>query len=199
MKTIEYVRKYNLSQSNKFDHSEFVSDLTIDFLTLLEVGNATNNLKGFNNAANAIRMKFDAINNKTVGCIPETLWNYFYATVVAQFREKLFPKEMDKIRQQKAAKKRAYEQRLKWEEEQSHMFNDWFFASAMSAFFKARLPEQSFAMLGLTAHATEDDVKAAYRSLCLKCHPDKGGSTEKFTEITEAKNKCLAYIINQKP
>ena len=91
MKTKEYVNKYKLNESDKFNHSEFVSDLTIDFLTLLEVGKAQYNLKGFDNAVRAIKMKFDAINNKTVGCIHEKLWNYFFATVIVKIREELFP------------------------------------------------------------------------------------------------------------
>jgi molecular chaperone DnaJ len=34
--------------------------------------------------------------------------------------------------------------------------------------------------------ATNDDVKKAFRKLAQKYHPDKGGSEEKFKEITEA-------------
>lgn len=64
MKTKEYVTKYNLSQSDKFNHNEFVSDLANDLLTALEVGKGKENIKGFNNAVNAIKMKFDAIKDR---------------------------------------------------------------------------------------------------------------------------------------
>jgi len=48
MNTKEYVKKYNLNvPNNKFNHDEFVSDLTNDFITLLEVGNSTKNFKGY--------------------------------------------------------------------------------------------------------------------------------------------------------
>jgi molecular chaperone DnaJ len=41
-------------------------------------------------------------------------------------------------------------------------------------------------VLGVDKKATEDDIKKAFRKLAHKHHPDKGGSDEKFKEITEA-------------
>ena len=41
-------------------------------------------------------------------------------------------------------------------------------------------------VLGVDSKATEDDIKKAFRKLAHKHHPDKGGSDEKFKEITEA-------------
>jgi len=40
--------------------------------------------------------------------------------------------------------------------------------------------------LGVDKKATQDDIKKAFRKLAHKHHPDKGGSDEKFKEITEA-------------
>jgi hypothetical protein len=40
--------------------------------------------------------------------------------------------------------------------------------------------------LGLTADATPDDVEYAYRRLCLKHHPDRGGSAEEFKRVQAA-------------
>lgn len=40
--------------------------------------------------------------------------------------------------------------------------------------------------LGVDKKATQDDIKKAFRTLAHKHHPDKGGSDEKFKEITEA-------------
>ena len=197
MKTKEYVLKYNLSKHDKFNHSEFVSDLTIDFLSLLEIGRANENIKGFNNAVNAIRMKFDAINNKTVGCIPEKLWNYFFATVVVKFREKLFPIQMQKQREEKAEKKRIYEERKKWEQQEFGYFDNMFFYSILADLFKIQVPVKSFETLELQKDATIEDVTKRYRRLSMLHHPDKGGNKDKFIQITNAKNKCLAYLSKQ--
>lgn len=41
-------------------------------------------------------------------------------------------------------------------------------------------------VLGVDKKASEDDIKKAFRKLAHKHHPDKGGSDEKFKEITEA-------------
>ncbi|MHB8913498.1 MAG: molecular chaperone DnaJ [Minisyncoccota bacterium] len=41
-------------------------------------------------------------------------------------------------------------------------------------------------VLGVDKKATQDDIKKAFRKLAHKHHPDKGGSDDKFKEITEA-------------
>jgi molecular chaperone DnaJ len=41
-------------------------------------------------------------------------------------------------------------------------------------------------VLGVDKKATQDDIKKAFRKLAHKHHPDKGGTDEKFKEITEA-------------
>lgn len=46
----------------------------------------------------------------------------------------------------------------------------------------------------LTESTTEKEVKSAYKKLAMRHHPDKGGKQAKFVEVTEAKNKCLAWI-----
>lgn len=40
--------------------------------------------------------------------------------------------------------------------------------------------------LGLTASATADEIKRAYRKLAMKNHPDKGGDPEAFKAVQEA-------------
>lgn len=47
-------------------------------------------------------------------------------------------------------------------------------------------------VLGISINSTKTEIKAFYRKLVLKHHPDKGGSPEKFREITEA----YEYLIN---
>jgi hypothetical protein len=73
MKPLDYVKKYNLDKGDKFNHNSFVADLAIDFQTLLQVGKGDQNIKGFENAVRAIRMKWDGINNKTLGNLPDKL------------------------------------------------------------------------------------------------------------------------------
>lgn len=46
--------------------------------------------------------------------------------------------------------------------------------------------EEALSILGLTAQATSEHVKAAYRTLARKTHPDKGGSTEAFLKVKQA-------------
>ena len=194
MKTKEYVKKYKLDESDKFNHSEFVSDLTIDFLTLLEVGKAQENIKGFDNAVRAIRMKFDAVNNKTVGCIPEKLWKYFFATVIAKIREELFPELMKRRADEASERKRIYEERKKWRDQENDFWERAFFHDLLANMFKSIIPEDSFQLLGLAVKSTVNEVKASFRNLVMIHHPDKGGDKNKFSGIVEAKNKCLAYL-----
>ena len=40
--------------------------------------------------------------------------------------------------------------------------------------------------LGVSQHASLKEIKSAYYSKSLQCHPDKGGSTEEFQLIKEA-------------
>jgi DnaJ-class molecular chaperone len=41
-------------------------------------------------------------------------------------------------------------------------------------------------VLGINKSASEEDIKKAYRKLCLTCHPDKGGNQEEFVKIQQA-------------
>jgi hypothetical protein len=190
MKPLEYVKKYNLDQGVNFSHNEFISDLTMDFITLLEVGNARSNIKGYNNAVNAIRMKWDGIDKKTAGQLPEKLWNYFFASVIAKLREELFPEEMQRQRQEKEDWKKRKTDWERMEREQ----DSWIFGFFLHSLFSKQKPISSFQTLGLESDATLDDVKVSYRKLSMLHHPDKGGNRDKFIEITEAKNKCLAFL-----
>ena len=41
-------------------------------------------------------------------------------------------------------------------------------------------------VLGITTMDSYDTIKAKYRQLCKKYHPDLGGDAEKFKEVVEA-------------
>lgn len=203
MKPKDYIDKYQLSISgnvDKFNHKEFISDLTLDFMTLLEVGRATENIKGYENAVNAIRMKWNGINNKIIGQLPNKLWNYFYATVIAKMREQLFPTimaERQKEKEEREQRKKEYNEFWKREFNPYYDFFSFFnFSSLLSLLIQTSIPTSSFIVLGLKDSASIEDVKNRFRELSMKYHPDKGGNQDDFIKIVEAKNKCLAYLTN---
>ena len=43
-----------------------------------------------------------------------------------------------------------------------------------------------FAVLGVPAHASEEEIKRAYRKRALETHPDRGGSDEAFRSVQAA-------------
>lgn len=193
MKTKQYLEKYGLSSTNKFDHGEFVKDLSSELLGLLELNKALDNIKGFDNAVRCVRMKFDAISNKTVGGgLPEPLWSYFYATVIVKLREEMCPKEMAARKAAAQARKEAYERKKSFYD---GFFDDLWSRQFLAAIFASKsAPEQEYAILGLTTAATSEEIMSAYRKLILTAHPDRGGSQDEFIKITEAKNVCLAWV-----
>ena len=197
MTTKEYVLKYKLDKSDKFNHSLFVQDMANDFIALLELNKANDNIKGFDNAVRAIRMKFDAINNKTLGCIPESLWKFFFATVIVKLREQMCPRDMETRRRMQAEKKEQYEREKAWRAEEQNMYNSFFefnFFAFLFAASRIQKPIECFVTLELPESADADEVKSAYKKLSFIHHPDKGGKQEDFIRITECKNKCLAWL-----
>lgn len=48
------------------------------------------------------------------------------------------------------------------------------------------MPDGLYKVLGVSNDASPADIKKAYHKLALKHHPDKGGSHDKFKEISEA-------------
>lgn len=201
MKTKEYLDKYNLHKGwNTKIQNEFISDMTSEFEAQLMLNKAEDNIRGFDNALRCIRMKWDSISNKIPYGIPDKLWNYFFATVIAPLREQMCPKEMQRRREIREEKQRRYEERKKWERDfveemyQAYM-NSWknYYKNLLAHIVLASMPIDSFAYLGLAVDATVDDIQKRFRELALKAHPDRGGSQEKFIELTNHRNKCLKW------
>ena len=95
MKPLAYIKKYKLTETNKFNHADFVKDLEKDFLESIDYSNKQNwSFIKFRHCVKEIKQKFDSISNKTfeVG-IPETLWKYFYAKVICEKRDEMFGKK----------------------------------------------------------------------------------------------------------
>jgi len=58
-----------------------------------------------------------------------------------------------------------------------------------------------YKILGITRHATESEIKKAYRKMARKWHPDKNNGSEDETKVAEAKFKEIsaAYAILSDP
>lgn len=99
MKPIHYVKKYDLKTNDEFSHQEFISDSTLDFMSIIEWYKETSSwdYKHFIQCVDEMRKKWDAIDNKTLGKLPEKLWSYFYRQVIVNARSGLFP-EYDRRR-----------------------------------------------------------------------------------------------------
>lgn len=197
MKTKEYLDKYNLHKGwNTKIQNEFISDMTSELEAQLMLNKAEDNIRGFDNALRCIRMKWDSISKKIPYGITDKLWNYFFATVVAPLREQMCPREMQRRHEIYEEKQRRYEERKKIEYDffeemyQAHM-NYW--KNLLAHIVIASMPMDSFEYLGLTIDATPDDIQKKFRELALKAHPDRGGSQEKFIELTNHRNRCLKW------
>jgi hypothetical protein len=91
MKTREYVKKYELDKDDVFSHEEFMKDLTYDFKVMLSSADIGNDYGRFKRLIDDTKKKWDNIDKKTVGQLPEKLWGYFYASVVIVARDSIFP------------------------------------------------------------------------------------------------------------
>lgn len=119
MKPLDFIKKYNLGNgwvTKKQD--KFLEDITKEFKSALEYFKVNlpgtseynrdgENVKGFQNAVDQIKQKWTGISNKVKFGLPDSLWNYFYATVVSPLRDEYLPKEMER----RAEKQRRWEER----------------------------------------------------------------------------------------
>lgn len=63
---------------------------------------------------------------------------------------------------------------------------------AFTGFVALPAPEQWFTVLGVSAHATRDQIEEAFRALAMKHHPDRpGGSDTEMSRINTARDEGL--------
>lgn len=89
MKPREFLKKYNL-EGKKWDPKKqdaFISDMKIEFDKFAQEFNAEYSKAGLINAVNHVRTKWNAISNKVSYGLPDGLWSFFYATVIAPVKE----------------------------------------------------------------------------------------------------------------
>jgi hypothetical protein len=69
-------------------------------------------------------------------------------------------------------------------------------------FFRAKRPaapaetmsvEQAARILGISADASEDDIRAAWHKLMQQCHPDKGGNDYLAQQLNQAKETLIQH------
>jgi len=49
------------------------------------------------------------------------------------------------------------------------------------------MPQDPYKTLGVPQNASQEQIRSAYRKEALNAHPDKGGDTQKWTEIRDGK------------
>lgn len=63
---------------------------------------------------------------------------------------------------------------------------------AFTGFAALPAPEQPWQVLGVSSHATPDEIEAAYKRLAMEHHPDRGGDSDKMARINAARDALTA-------
>jgi hypothetical protein len=92
-------------------------------------------------------------------------------------------------RRLEAEDRRAQEERVERQKEQARLLEESL--RRLLAEREARSPESAYAVLGLTPPVTAAQVKAAYRSKSLECHPDHGGSAADMARVNDAYERLM--------
>lgn len=201
MKPNEYINKYDLkNRASYLDRNEFVTDLASDFVSMLQYHQASGNWNyaKFQVCVTDIRAKFDSVWRKSNHPgITEKFWGYFFATVVVKYRDSMFGDFLRQRKEQYEEKKREQREYRRWVSGEA--FFDDFYEQLLRGLLgdrQRRAPVESFVALGIPETSTLEEIKKAYRGLALRYHPDQGGDANKFRQIVEAKNRCVAYAAN---
>lgn len=209
MKPKEIIKKFEIQGGwDKSLQDEFLACLTSEFLVFIEYYRAENNIKGFNNAIDIVRMKWDAISNKIRYGLPEELWSYFYATTINSIKAEVCPIEVARLKrikeerleqqrqedeQQKIWAKEQEERRKEWEQSYNKYQQDAYERISLMYLMLLAIPTDSFNFMSLPTCANELEIKRKYKEMALKMHPYRGGSQENFTKLIDAKNRCLKW------
>jgi len=62
---------------------------------------------------------------------------------------------------------------------------------AFAGFKSLPAPEQPWQVLGLSSHATKEEVDRAYKRLAFENHPDRGGDEQQMMRINRARDALL--------
>jgi hypothetical protein len=93
MKTTHFVRKYNLNLNSNFDHKKFSTDFGNEFIARIELAKHYSNwsLIKFFGVVDEMEARWDNINNKTVGNLPDKLWYWMYYNIMLPQKDVEFP------------------------------------------------------------------------------------------------------------
>jgi len=210
LKPREYINKYDLDSSSRFNRDEFISDIETDYLVFLDpllqlFGKDPRKctVPKFETVTTTIRAKWDGIFNKSIldKDTSDKFWRYFYATVIVKYRDKMFPNfKEDQVKKKKEDKRKWKQFRGPFAYDHSgfaDQYSNFFGFSSFDEYMKNFLDnigslggktEECYKILGITKdNPTDDDIKSQYRAMVKKHHPDAGGDPEEFRRITAAK------------
>lgn len=208
MKPKEFVKEFTLTD-NKPLKTVFWDRFKIEFMTVLDHEQGLESLSRFEHAVDIMKDKWRGIKLKSGNVnVNEKAWGFFFASVVAPMREELFPNEVQRMKEEAAARK---EQKQRYRSKRSGDFLENAFKHIMEERIKRfeelrkKLQETmavsvvlttSKKVLGIPAGTTIDkeNVKTAYRKLALSAHPDAGGSAALFRTLTNARDYLLKYL-----
>jgi hypothetical protein len=99
--------------------------------------------------------------------------------------------DQEELRRESRAKRRAAQERMN--EEYARFFGDQGWYQDNRKPFDERQHRETL-NLPVDGKLEPSQIKAAFRKLAQKAHPDAGGTDEQFIRITEARNALLEYI-----
>lgn len=206
MKAKEYAAKY-FTEGADFSQRDYswgllLEDLKKDLQELLDKNKANDNLKGFDNAVNAIRMKFDSIARLSNGLVTEQLWKRFFAQTVAKMREELCPREFTARKQENQRKFEQRQERRAFEDDMEKMITQSHRDYINNAIKTIMCPEKLFEVMGFEGspfNVTVDQVEEKYQELLEFLPRYQGNYTQEqmLKELNECRDRCIKWITTE--
>jgi hypothetical protein len=190
MKPKEYIKAYRLTEANlSVDWVAFKNDLLSDFGAMVEYLQESRQLN--ETRMKTLKLDFEA---KVESILRQSPTYQDSITKIYQEIRKEAINPLDQKLFGEARRQRA-QARAERNREEFNFYNS-FFQDLLFSLLVGRqtAPVASFTVLGLDSSATSEMVQKKYRELVSIHHPDKGGKAEDFIKLTEAKNKCLAFL-----